>query len=59
MQRNASPPLKGFIELGHVSPWQQKLQGKGKHSLVSSFVSPLLGWDWSSTGLLQEKQRLG
>lgn len=56
MQRNANPPLKGFIEVRHVSPQQQKLQGKGKHSLVSSFVSSLLGWGWSSTGLLQEEQ---
>lgn len=24
VQRNASPPLKSFIKLGHVSPWQQR-----------------------------------
>lgn len=28
MQRNANPPLKGFIEVRHVSPQQQKLQGE-------------------------------
>lgn len=32
--------------------------GKRGHSLVSSFVSPLLGWDRSRTGLLQEEQRV-
>lgn len=58
VQRNASPPLKGFIELRHISPRQQKLQGKGKHFLVSSFVSLLLGWDWSRTELCRRNRGL-